>query len=222
VRTLLLSLGLANLLFFGWSQLIDVPPRTVPVAATTPALVLKPAPGAAERGAAGGTAVPGPAIAGGGAARCATLGPLPDRIATDALRTALQARNLAAHEREAQGEVIDGYWVYIDELRDSVARARAIRRLAAAGVRDAAALADAGQVSVGLFSEKSGADKRAAAVRDAGFEPRIETRRHPVNELWLDVTLGTDMPLPAVAAITAGLSLATAPEWATCPAGAGG
>ena len=70
---------------------------------------------------------------------------------------------------------------------------------------------------MGLFSEKAGADKRAAAVRAAGFEPAIEARQHNVNQYWLDVDLASDVPLPAVAALIAGLSISTTPQWGACP-----
>jgi hypothetical protein len=92
-----------------------------------------------------------------------------------------------------------------------------LRRLNRFGVRDAAALASTGQVSVGLFSEKTGADKRAAAVRAAGFEPLIGVRQHNVAQYWLDVDLASDVPLPAVAALIAGLSINTTPLWGACP-----
>jgi len=92
-----------------------------------------------------------------------------------------------------------------------------LQRLSSAGLRDAAALADSGQVSVGLFNEQAGADKRAAAVRAAGFEPVIEPRSHSVEQFWLDVNLPADVPLPAVAALATGLNLGSMPQWGSCP-----
>jgi hypothetical protein len=207
VRALLLSLGLANLLFFGWSHWIDAPAVGRAAVAQVPALQF-----ASVAPAVAGTA----SEAAAGAPRCASLGPLSDAGASASLTTALRARNLTPRERRAATVVTDGYWVYIDHLRDTSARGRALRRLASSGVRDAAALADSGQVSVGLFSERDGADKRAAAVRAAGFEPVVEVRSHPLNGYWLDVDLPGDGPPPAVAALAAGLNLDTEPTWGDC------
>jgi len=205
VRALLLALGLANLLYFGWSQMVDSPPRAAAAGR-----------GIAPLARAAATPAAAPAVP--AAVRCATLGPLADDNAVGALRTALQARNLVATVRHAQGEAIDGYRVYIDQLASRPARARAVQRLARAGIRDAVVDADAGELGLGLFNDQAGADKRAGVARAAGFDTHIEKRAHTVPEHWLDVTLGPDMPLPAVAALAAGLDLATAPEWAACPA----
>jgi len=198
MRALLYTLVLANLLFFAWSHWVDAPRpgphRSAPLATLA-------------------IAAPNDAVT----MRCASLGPLAAAVDSAALRTALQARNLLSRERQQSSQEIEGYWVYIDKLSDAADRDRALRRLNRFGVRDAAALGSSGQVSVGLFSEKAGADKRAAAVRAAGFEPAIEARQHNVNQYWLDVDLASDVPLPAVAALIAGLSISTTPLWGACP-----
>ncbi len=205
MRALLYALLLANVLFFTWAHWIDSPRpgahRATPLLPAT-------------------TGVAGPAAKVSGrssSARCASLGPLAAAADATALRVALQARDLQARERQATAVQTEGYWVYIDKLGDAQARTRALQRLSSAGLRDAAALADSGQVSVGLFNEQAGADKRAAAVRAAGFEPVIEPRSHSVEQFWLDVNLPGDVPLPAVAALVSGLNLGSAPQWAACP-----
>jgi hypothetical protein len=230
VRALVLALLLINMLFFGWSHWIDKPAAGQQRAAGVSALQLAPE-AVASPTTAVATGAPPPAIPGAAAAapaaansavRCATLGPIADRAAASAVITALQARNLSPQLREAKAEAADGYWVYIDNLRDAAARTRALKLLARAGVRDAAALASSGQVSVGLFNEKSGADLRAAAVRSAGLEPVIEARTRPVSEYWFDVNLANDIPLPAVSALIAGLGIPADPAWRACPASGAG
>jgi len=203
MRALLYALLLANVLFFSWAHWVDAPRAGAHRAAPLAPLVVA---------AATGTAAPA-----NSAARCASLGPLAAAAEATALRVALQARDVQARERQASTQQADGFWVYIDKLPDAAARTRALQRLSHAGVRDAAALADSGQVSVGLFSEQTGADKRAAAVRAAGFEPIIEARRHAVDQYWLDVNLPGDVPLPAVAALIAGLNISSTPQWGACP-----
>ncbi len=214
MRVLFLFLALVNLLFFGWSYWIDKPAagRSAHSNATSLQL-LAAAPAAASTTAT--TAATGAAAG----ARCSSFGPLTDPAAATVVSTALRARNFTPRERSVQADVVDGYWVYIDNLRDPDARARALTRLARAGVRDAAALAGSGQVSVGLFNEQKGADLRAAAVRSAGLEPVIEARSHPAKEYWFDVELPNDVPPPAVGSLVEGLNLAAPPAWAACPAG---
>ena len=208
MRALILSLAFANLVFFGWARWIDQPAGGVPSPAGVAALQLVPVI------ARSGAAAEQPAL------RCASLGPLTDGETAVAVGTALRARSLEPRERVSTGEAVDGYWVYIDNLGDADARARAMKRLAHAGIRDAAALASSGQISVGLFSGEEGAKLRAAAVRSAGLEPIVKSRLRPVEEHWFDVELAGEMPLPAVVALMAGLKADPLPAWGTCPAAA--
>ena len=241
MRALVLALALINLLFFGWSYWIDKPqaPGTSATAIRPLQLVPEAEPAGTDPAPTAATPVATPtplastpapvtlptpapvlplAATASAASRCASLGPLTDQAAATAVNTALLARNLNPRQRLASGQIPDGYWVYIDNLRDGAARSRALKRLARAGVNDAAALASSGQVSVGLFSEKSGADMRAAAVRAAGLEPVTESRTHAQNQYWFDVDLANDIPLPAVAAVVAGLNVEAEPAWRACPA----
>ncbi len=224
MRALILTLALANLLFFGWSYWIDKPVAgraALTVAAPLQLAPALPAAAAAPAATLSSTSTPGAGSA-STMARCSSLGPLSDPAAAAVVSTALRARNFSPRERLVQADVADGYWVYVDNLRDPDVRARALKRLARAGVRDAAALASSGQVSVGLFSEQTGANLRAAAVRAAGLEPVIEARSHPVKEYWFDVALASDVPPPAVTALVQGLNLPVPPAWGACPATAPG
>ena len=206
MRALILSLALANLLFLGWSRWIDRPVAGRAPVAGVAALKLAPA-----------ASVP---LAARAELRCASLGPFIDGETATAVGTALRSRGLEPRERVSGGQNADGYWVYIDNLRDADARARALKRLSKSGIRDAAVMASSGQISVGLFSGQEGAELRAAAVRSAGLEPIIKPRLRPVDERWFDVELGGDVPLPAVDALMAGLAAAQPPSWGSCPGSA--
>jgi hypothetical protein len=206
MRALVLSLVMLNVLFFGWAHWIDRPAAVAAPSASVAALRLAPPLSRSELAKAKAVA------------RCASFGPLTSREALAAVGTALRARSFSPRERSVRVEAPDGYWVYIDNLNDPQARARAMKRLARAGVRDAAALATNGQVSVGLFSEQSGAELRATAVRAAGLEPIIKARIQLVDEYWYDVDSTSDVPLPAVGALMAGINVDTMPAWSACPA----
>lgn len=204
MRALILGLAFLNILFFCWAHWVDQPEAAHAASATVAALRLAP-----------------PVTKGTGlkvVQRCASIGPLTTREVVAAVGTALRSRNLDPHERTAKGEAPDGYWVYIDNLTDSQARARALKKLARAGVRDAAALPTNGQVSVGLFSEKSGAELRANSVRAAGLEPIIKARLQAVDQTWYDVNAASDVPLPTVTELITGVSVDTVPTWGACPA----
>lgn len=242
MRTLIYGLLLLNLVFFGWARWVDTPTIGHSSAEGVPALQLAaPRPAAAVADtpvsvasvavttvATAGAPLTVPQTSGpvaplvlqerGLPPRCASLGPLTDMLTLGAVKTALQARNLSPRQRSTAGTVTEGYWVYIDNLRDSIARGRALRRLARGGVHDAAALASSGQVSVGLFSEKTGADSRAAAVRAVGLSPVIETRTRSATVYWFDVDVAAEVPLPTVSAVVAGLGLGGDPAWGRCAA----
>ena len=207
MRALVLTLVLVNVLFFCWAHWIDRPAGARAPSASVAALRL--APPVSTEAAARARAAP----------RCSSFGPLTrDELA--AVGTALRARRFNPRERAARTEAPDGYWVYIDNLNDGQARSRALKRLARAGIRDAAALATNGQVSVGLFSEKTGAELRANAVRAAGLDPIIKARLQLVDEYWYDVDSTSEVALPAVAALMAGVNGDTTPAWSSCPVAA--
>ncbi len=203
MRALVLTLVLVNVVFFCWAHWIDQPQVTRPAAASVAALRLAPPLSKAE-------------VAKAKAPRCQSFGPL-SHDALAAVGTALRARSFNPHERSIRAEVPDGYWVYIDNLNDPQARARALKRLARAGIRDAAAMATNGQVSVGLFSEQSGAELRATAVRAAGLEPIIKARLQVADQYWFDVDSSSEMPLPAVGALMGGVNADPTPAWTACP-----
>ena len=207
MRALLITLALANLLFFGWSRWVDKPLAGQGPIAGVPAIRI------VAEGAAPAATTPAAS-----AARCASLGPLPDEVVASVVGSALRARNFAPRERDVQTQQADGYWVYIDNLHDPSTRELALKKLARAGVHDAAALNNSGQVSVGLFSAQAGANMRAAAVRAAGLDPVIEARTHQGKEIWFDIDTTNGTPPPPVNALVQGLNLAAPPAWSACPA----
>jgi hypothetical protein len=234
VRALLLSLLLANVLYFAWATWIDSP-RPAPAMAGTslPDLQVLPAvptlgqaaPASAPSAPAGATtpaADAPPTAAAPAAVRCNSIGPLPDAETSRGVQVALEARKLSGRERTAVVEELEGYWVHIDHLGEESARQRAIHRLQGAGIHGAVALADTSQVSVGLFSEQESATQRAAAVVKAGYKAEVGPRNHAVTRYWLDVEAPQAVPLPAVDALLGGSKEAVAPTWQPCAnAGAG-
>ena len=57
--------------------------------------------------------------------------------------------------------------------------------------------ADGRRISVGLFSERAGADRRARAVKKLGLEPEVTERTQAGTVYWIDLSLGaSDRAVP--------------------------
>jgi hypothetical protein len=76
---------------------------------------------------------------------------------------------------------------------------------------------DVRQVSVGLFSERDRADRRAESVQKLGLHPEVAERKLPATLFWMDVDLppGADSPT-APEVVTAGRAASRA-EVVPCP-----
>ena len=202
MRIVVLVLLLANLGFFGWSYLQGAQAEEAPAPAAVAPLQL-----AAARSAP--------------ATRCQSLGPFTDSTQMLSVSAALTARGIGSLVRQVERKVTDGNWVYIDGLKSVAERQRALQKLKRAGLRDVAEMSDAqfsDRISAGIFMDPRGAEERAANVRAAGFEPKIEERQHAVPERWLNV----EWNVGAAPIVPAELGLAVAADspvsWADCPA----
>jgi hypothetical protein len=188
VRPLVLGLLLANLLFFGWAEWIDVPPPPAPSSiAGLPSLTLvKELPpdqrAALARKMALETA---PQV-------CVSVGPFDDAgIAAKAVAL-LQSKGFTPQQRSAQSPAIHRFWVYLDGFASDAAVTRALHRLEHGGIDDAEAMPpEAGhrRISLGLYSDAARADVRAKAVRALGLKPQMGQRIVPGTVYWLDLKL---------------------------------
>ena len=84
-----------------------------------------------------------------------------------------------------------GYWVYASGLAGQAAVDRALVTLERSGIKDALVMpenGDAGRrLSLGLYSERSRAERRAQAVRQAGLSAEIAERKLPGTLYWVDL-----------------------------------
>jgi hypothetical protein len=177
-----LLLGL-NVVFFGWSRWVDRP-RDGAVASTSapavPALELTQLP-------AKPVAPTAPAEA---STHCRSIGPFADTAATSGTLDALRAHGLQPRSRTVETTAPDGYWVYVEDLKDAAARRKVISTLNANGIRDAVAMADETErVSVGVFSDQRHAVHRAEQVQELGFKPVLSVHQRTITSAWLDVDL---------------------------------
>jgi cell division septation protein DedD len=146
------------------------------------------------------------------AKRCVSVGPFNDVAQETRAASLLQERGFTPQQRTEEGDVRDGYWVYLGGLKSAADEARALKSLQDAGISDAHAVpaADDGRrVSVGLFIERPRAERRARAVEHLGFSPDIVERRRAGTVYWIDLDLGTSdvaVPTEGLAALDQGAS----------------
>jgi hypothetical protein len=222
VRNTVFVLLFVNLAFMAWAHWIDVPfeptvnqadarlPRLV-LATDAPAAAPDVAPVAVTPAAVTATAAPSSdasiATLSPAARRCVSVGPFNDVAQAEHAGSLLQERGFTPQPRSEAGDALEGYWVYVGGLKSAADETRALHTLQEAGISDARAMAaadDGRRVSVGLFSERPRAEKRARAVEHLGFSPDIVERHRSAAVYWLDLDLGTsDAAVP-----TEGLALA--------------
>lgn len=208
VRNAILILVLVNLVFMAWTRWIDVPaepPANQAVAHLPRLLLASEAPARPAAKAALAAAVPAaeanaprgegsPSTATPSARRCVSVGPFDDLAQETRAANMLQERGFAPQQRSESGDVRDGFWVYVAGIKSAAEEARVLRALQDAGISDAHAIAateDGRRVSVGLFIERPGAERRARAVEHLGFSPDIVDRHKAGTLYWLDLDLGT-------------------------------
>ncbi len=220
MRSVVLLWVIANLAFLAWAVWIDAPQPapTNEAFAKLPRLKLVnelPA-GDARPASSGGTTrktgldfTPQPALAPAPApapaliatARCLSVGPFDDQPSATRGASQLREKGLAPRQRLEKGEISKGFWVYIGGLKTDGDVADVLRTLEQSHVEDAHLMSDAGdshQVSVGLFSERERADKRAGSVEKLGLHPVVAERKLAATVFWMDV----DVP-PGGAELTA-------------------
>jgi hypothetical protein len=171
VRTAVIVLIFVNLVFMAWAHWIDVPlePPVNQAAARLPQLVL--ASEAPARVPTALKAVPAAASPTSEAAaptmtptarRCVSVGPFNDLAQETHAAAFLQERGFAPQQRTEDGDVRDGFWVYVGGIKSSADE-----------------------------TDRSRAERRARVVEHLGFSPDIVERRRPGTVYWVDLDLGT-------------------------------
>ncbi len=126
--------------------------------------------------------------------RCTSVGPFND--ITHAARAAglLTQRGFKLHQRAEEGEIIEGYWVFVGGLNSDQDVNQVVAQLEKHGFTDAHVMKNFStnrRISVGMFSTQERAQKRAAAVKAMGLSPEVGERRFPGTVYWVDVALGS-------------------------------
>jgi hypothetical protein len=200
-RLLTLILIVANVLYFAWSHWAGgnrTELTAVPMTARAPKPKAPPSP-------------PPPPP-------CSTLGPFQADALAESAQRALEGGGWGVQRRSSTMQVIDGYWVHIDNLASPLDQARVVNRILRAGIEDAFAMPDDAQhrVSVGIFKDEDRAEDRAARVQRLKLDAVVTERKKDQQVFWLDVpgvaaqTL-SDGRLATLGVVTTGLQIESCP-----------
>ena len=209
MRAVFFLLLFANLAFLAWAEWVD-PPQPAPTNAAYAKLprlkLVNELPAAEARPSSGNARKTALEIA-PDAARCLSIGPFDDQDSATRGATYLHEKGLTPRQRVEKGEISKGFWVYIGGLKTDADVAKVLRTLEQSHVEDAHVMPDAGeahQVSVGLFSDRDRADRRAESVQKLGLQPEVAERKLPATLFWMDVDLPPGTVAPASQELAAG------------------
>ena len=202
-RALLLLLILANFGILAWHRWYELPEEAgqppAPALAGKPlqlaselspaekkALAAADAEEATPPASAGTTAAP---AAGSGALACAAYGPFPSDDAVQQGETRLKPLGLTVSEHLVPGKSKQGYWVYLPPFGSKKEADLAASLLKRRGVADIYVVTDEANrnaISLGVFSQKSGAQDRQKAMKKLGYHALMAERFRDEPRYWLD------------------------------------
>lgn len=192
MRVIVFALLLANLLYLGWAELIDVPapPQTSSIAGLPHLVLARELPPEKRAALAQKMSAPAPAP------QCVSVGPFDDPAIVAKAAALLKAKSFAPQQRAAELPV-RRFWVYLDGFGSDAAVTGALHKLERKGIDDAEVMppeTGGRRISLGLFTDQTRADRRVKLVSGMGFKPAIGQRMLPGTVYWLDVTLPNGSP----------------------------
>ena len=213
MRILCLLLILANVLYFTWSQMIDVyvpnlerkgaPPVEPPARIVLAREMIEANPEERSVGPIrdvqppaveplGGRSAPATQTALLDTLACMSVGPFADLPQASQAQAALRGAGFQPRQRMEQGEIWAGYWVSVQGLPTRDAADAALKTLSANGIDDVYVMPGSDPpnvLSLGVFSDYQRAQRRVDEVRAIGLTPRIDDRKRAGSVYWIDVDL---------------------------------
>ena len=196
VRVLVLLLVVLNLGAIAWivSTYGDVPPAVPQVEDGVPPLLLLSERNAdLQAAAAPDTQAP---------ARvddvCLSIGPFSNTSDVRAAMVALTPLTRRIQFRDGQLERSRGWWVYLPTYPTQEEALEAARQLAERGIKDYYVVSAGDQqntISLGLFRERSGAERRQAELQSLGLETQIGERTDVMPAYWIDFAQSAAAPV---------------------------
>jgi cell division septation protein DedD len=230
VRAAFFLLVFANLAFLAWAEWIDAPqpaPANEAFAKLPRLKLVNELPESDTRPSSGNASARktvlevAPQRPSTTTSRCLSVGPFDDQPSATRGASQLREKGLAPRQRVEKGEISKGFWVYIGGLKTDNDVAEVLRTLEQSHVGDAHLMSDTGdvhQVSVGLFSERDRADRRAESVQKLGLHPEVAERKLPATLFWMDVDLPPGAVGPTAQEVVAAGGAASRVGVVPCPA----
>jgi hypothetical protein len=201
VRAVFYALLSANLLFLAWAHWIDNDRRASDQDSLShlPRLQLvSEVPGGPAQNA--GTAQKMTLRRPPPAQTCTSVGPFNDITSAAKIAGLLTNSGFHLQQRAEEGDTIEGYWVFVGGLSSDEEVGKVVTRLADSGFTDAHVMRNFStdrRLSVGMFSSRQRADRRAEAIRTLGLQAEVGERKFPGTVYWVDVAVKPDgNPLP--------------------------
>jgi hypothetical protein len=132
------------------------------------------------------------AIGDRGAGHYEADGPFNDMASAARTAAMLIDRGFKLWQRAELGDTLEGYWVFVGGMQTDDDVTQVVDRLEKSGFTDAHVMKlslEGRRVSVGLFSKRERAERRAKAVQQLGLDPQIVERKFPGTVYWVDVEL---------------------------------
>jgi len=235
-RAILLLLILANIGILAWHRWYELPEEaaqpTAPALGGKPlqlateltpaerkALAAEETPSAATASQAAVAASTSAAVA---ATACAAYGPFPSDDAVQQGAARLKPLGLQVSEHLVPGKSKLGYWVYLPPFGSKHEADAATALLKRRGVQDIYVVTDEANrnaVSLGVFSQRSGALERQKAMHKMGYRALMAERFRDEPRYWLDARgLPGALPQAAVFADLADESTPIGKATGICPA----
>jgi hypothetical protein len=200
VRRLFFALVFLNLAYFAWAHFLAAPPAAASSASTShlPTVKLVEEIPPAQRPDA---SVKKTVADESAATTCVSVGPFGDVDNSAKAAAVLKAKGFDPKQRAEAGESSAGFWVFVGGLTSQAETDQALVNIERNGFKDAILMPASGdgprRISLGLFSERSRADKRAQEARSHGFKADVTERKLPTAIYWVDVPTppGTNIPL---------------------------
>jgi hypothetical protein len=213
LKTLVVSLVLANVCYFLWQRGIAKAPDSVAAPPAPGTLKLASESPDFTRSESGDSPAGSPPLAPNGAAaspessrdagagsanlltnvkRCISIGPFRDVSEAAHAASTLRGGGYDPRQRVADGEVWAGVWVYLPLPAARPAADQALAKLKAGGIDDALEMPGPNEgsvISLGLYSEPKRAQARVAQAQALGFNPGIADRKRNGNVYWIDIDL---------------------------------
>lgn len=191
MRNVFFVLLFANLAYFAWAHWVDVPapPPVNEAIAKLPRLKLAEEVPPAQRPQANAAEKTGLSES----AACLSVGPFADLDNSAHAVALLRAKGFDPRQRAEEGQPAQGYWVYVGGMQSQAEADTALVTLERSGITDALVMPEttdsSRRLSLGVYSERARAEKRAQAVREqTGLQAEVAERKLPGTVYWVDLS----------------------------------